>query len=175
MDFYQTKAMLLRKTVVTALTTFLLMQENHKKYKIQVTSTPGSSGSKILMEIGIIIIIILVTLRMLFKLLILLLEISILWIDIKQVIILLSENTVVEKYNTLVMKKKGMGIRYLSLTKQGKKSLLAKLLSLPTFSSGVTLFSLLSSKKFFIFGYNFIILCKIFGRLIDHFAVVLFG
>lgn len=76
--FYQTKAMLLRKTVVTALTTFLLMQENHKKYKIQVTSTPGSSGSKILMEIGIIIIIILVTLRMLFKLLILLLEISIL-------------------------------------------------------------------------------------------------
>lgn len=78
--FYQTKAMLLRKTVVTALTTFLLMQENHKKYKIQPTSTPGSSGSKILMEIGIIIIIIiiLVTLRMLFKLLILLLEISIL-------------------------------------------------------------------------------------------------
>lgn len=76
--FYQTKAMLLRKTVVTALTTFLLMQENHKKYKIQLTSTPGSSGSKILMEIGIIIIIILVTLRILFKLLILLLEISIL-------------------------------------------------------------------------------------------------
>ena len=76
--FYQTKAMLLRKTVVTALTTFLLMHENHKKYKIQLTSTPGSSGSKILMEIGIIIIIILVTLRMLFKLLILLLEISIL-------------------------------------------------------------------------------------------------
>ena len=79
--FYQTKAMLLRKTVVTALTTFLLMQENHKKYKIQLTSTPGSSGSKILMEIGIIIIIIiiiLVILRMLFKLLILLLEISIL-------------------------------------------------------------------------------------------------
>lgn len=78
--FHQTKPMLLRKTVVTALTTFLLMQENHKKYKIQLTSTPGSSGSKILMEIGIIIIIIiiLVTLRMLFKLLILLLEISIL-------------------------------------------------------------------------------------------------
>lgn len=78
MAFYQTKAMLLRKTVVTALTTFLLMQENHKNYKIQLTSTPGSSGSKILMEIGIIIIIILVTLRMLFKLLILSLEISIL-------------------------------------------------------------------------------------------------
>lgn len=76
--FHQTKAMLLRKTVVTALTTFLLMRENHKKYKIQFTSTPGSNGSKILMEIGIIIIIILVTLRMLFKLLILLLEISIL-------------------------------------------------------------------------------------------------
>ena len=48
----------------------------------------------------------------------------------------------VEKYNTLVMKKKKAkkGIRYLSLTKQGKKSLLAKLLSLPTFSSGNPIF-----------------------------------
>lgn len=51
---YQTKVMLPRKTVVTVLTTLLLMQENHEKYKMQRTLTPGSNGSKILMEIGII-------------------------------------------------------------------------------------------------------------------------